>query len=484
MANYRNDLEHFIYEFCYDQILQAASAYVAEHPAALDLTFAKIKYPDAASLQSLILEHTANITISEDTIAFDAIASCIIELSQESFSGIKSAEITSWLRISCKATITDKLDAFIVQRVSPYNLPVNPERDGVSASANIVPIIRKDELDQEAEAFLKDHYAQALDHPCPVPILEIAKNEFHLDVLQGKCITNDLSIFGQICFADGEIELYDPFQTEESEKREVKRGTVIIDAKTFFDRNIGCVNNTLAHEVYHWYRHRLYAAIKMLLQKKAVIAHRCPVGNVYPADDEPWTDEQRMEWQANKIAPRILMPLPTFVIKVDELLQQYRYEEVDDKDSVMECIIDELSEFYRVSKQSAKIRMIDAGYTDAEKVYNYSRDSEPQFASISARDAFYEYHDNPEFQELIDSGLFAYVNGFFVINDAKFVELRSNGELSLTSYAWSNLGECTLQFTYRKVNITGRITWFASITCRSSPRVSPGWCRGSETSRV
>jgi hypothetical protein len=191
----------------------------------------------------------------------------------------------------------------------------------------------------------------------------------------------------------------------------------------------------------------------MLLNKKTIIAHRCPVGNIYPTDDEPWTDEQRMEWQANKIAPRILMPLPTFIIKVNELLNQYGYEEADDKESVLECIIDELSEFYRVSKQSAKIRMIDAGYTDAEKVYNYNRDSEPQFASISARDAFYEYHDNPEFQELIDSGLFSYVNGFFVINDPKFVELRPNGELSLTSYAWNNLGECTLQFTYRKVNI-------------------------------
>ena len=48
---------------------------------------------------------------------------------------------------------------------------------------------------------------------------------------------------------------------------------------------------------------------------------------VYPIESEEWTDEQRMEWQANNLAPRILMPIETFKIKVDQLYQQYSYED-------------------------------------------------------------------------------------------------------------------------------------------------------------
>ena len=452
MANYRNDLEQFIYEHCYNDILQAASAYLAMHPTALDLSFSRIKYPDFASILSLIPQFATNITIAGDKLSFDAVMSGIIELSEETYADVKRTELNQWLRISCIAVITDKLDSLVVDKIVTYKKGEDDSKEGVAASSNIVPIVHKDELDLEAEAFLTEHYSKALEEPCPVPILDIARDELHLNVIQGKCITEDFSIFGQICFAGGEVELYDPFESKK-EKTEVPRGTIVIDAMTFFDRNLGCVNNTLAHEVYHWYRHRLYAAVKLLLQGKKVIAHRCPAVSQYPKENEEWTDEQRMEWQANKIAPRILMPISTFTPKVQALLAEYGYDNAVDKDSVMECIIDELSEFYHVSKQSAKIRLIDAGFEDAAKVYNYDNSPEPVFSSIEPRDAFYEYYDNAEFRKLIDSGLFVYANGFFVVNDPRYVIRQSDGTLTLTDYAWRNIGECTIRFAYRKINV-------------------------------
>lgn len=452
MANYRNDLEEFVYEYCFNQILHTTTVFVAEHPAALDLTYSRIKYPDTATLMSLIPEFVTNIAISEDTLSFDAIMSGIIELSEENYGKIQTNETKQWLRISCIAIVTDKFDSLTVEKIIPYKKGFETEKEGIAASSNIVPIIRKDELDQEAESFLAIYYKKALERPCPVPILDIAETDYGLTVIQGKCITKDFSIFGQICFADGEIELYEPTEYE-TFKKEVSRGTIIIDAMTFFDRNLGCVNNTLAHEIYHWHRHRLYASIKRLLKKGNIIAHRCPVSNIYPSENEPWTDEQRMEWQANKIAPRILMPLSTFTVKVQELMTEYDYENATDKDSVMECIIDELADFYRVSRQSAKIRLIDIGYAEAANVYNYAPNAEPCFSVISSRDAFYEYHDNPEFRELINSGLFVYANNFFVINDPKYVIIRPDGSFAMTDYGWKNLGECTIQFTYRKVDI-------------------------------
>ena len=73
----------------------------------------------------------------------------------------------------------------------------------------------------------------------------------------------------------------------------------MIDAYTYWQRDSDCVNNTISHEVYHWHRHRLYAAIKHILRDEKFIARRCPADMSYPDDKEEWTDEQRMEWQTN-----------------------------------------------------------------------------------------------------------------------------------------------------------------------------------------
>ena len=52
---------------------------------------------------------------------------------------------------------------------------------------------------------------------------------------------------------------------------------------------------------------------------------------------------------------------------------------------------------------------------------------------------------------MIDTGLFRYVNGHFVINDDKYIEQDDDGKCELTDYAWANLEECTLQFTWQSL---------------------------------
>jgi len=43
--------------------------------------------------------------------------------------------------------------------------------------------------------------------------------------------------------------------------------------------------------------------------------------------------------------------------------------------------------------------------------------------------------------------MFRYVNGYFVINDGRYVTTDSFGQPALTDYALANLNECVLQFT-------------------------------------
>jgi len=443
-----NEIDQFIYKVCYKPMWEAVNTYINQHLYALDLTYSRIKYPDSALVEDMMLESSRNIRVAGDSLLFDAAVSCTIDLTQDNDNGYATHDIKQWLLISCEAVITSKLESLTVTDVRPYSRSQGHTSDGHAVSKNIVPIIYKKDLDSEATAFLLEYFPEALEKPIRVPIADIAK-KMGLDVIQGNRITDDFSIFGEICFSEGTVEVWDLFKCKHS-KLDVKRGTILIDAYTYWERNRGCINNTIAHEVFHWYRHRMYAAIKDILRNEKVIACRCPADIVYPKENEEWTDEQRMEWQANSIAPRILMPIETFRQKVDELYRKYRVAEMDGTvdAAVITCVADELADFYDVSRQSALIRMKEAGYSEASSMLNQI-DGVQQSFSIGNQEGFLEYIHNERFRDLIDSGLFRFVNGYFVIDDPRYIEKDETGRLALTEYAWDNLDSCTIRFTMK-----------------------------------
>ena len=450
MNKAQNEIEEFIYKICYRPIWESVNNYIAAHPTTLNLSMARIKYPDTAMLLDMLLEYVTHIRIDEDSLFFDAILSSTIELQQfDEYRGEMSCETSQWLIVSCKAVITDKLDSLRVSSVKPWSRDSKPSSNGIAASKSIVPIIYRKDLNKEATAFLEKYYPEALEEPMRVPIEDIAKDKLHLNVVQGYRITDDFSIFGQICFSPGKVKIYDLFKTSEKEE-EVPRGTILIDAYTYWQRNSGCVNNTIAHEVYHWHRHRLYAAIKSILRNEKFIACRCPADMVYPTENEEWTDEQRMEWQANNLAPRILMPIQTFKIKVDELYKQYDYENNPLKIAVLTCIADELASFYGVSRQSALIRMTETGYPEAKSVLQAINEKD-WHSYVSREDVFYEYSTNEDFRKLLDTGKFRYVDGYVVINDEKYIITDDKGKATLSEYTWDHLDECTLSFSWQRI---------------------------------
>ncbi|MDO4649010.1 MAG: ImmA/IrrE family metallo-endopeptidase [Eubacteriales bacterium] len=448
MDKSNNEISRFIYEICYPHIWSAVSDFLSKHLALLDLSYSRIKYPDSALIEDLLLEFTRNIRIDEDKLLFDAIISCTINLTENNYRGFASFDINQWFTVSCEALVTDRLERLNVSNVIRYTPGNNKPKPGQTVSTSIVPILYKKDLEEESRQFLEKYYPDALEKPMPVPIEDIAV-KMGLEIIQGNRITDDFSVFGEIYFSSGKANVYDLFKISEKTV-DVRRGTILVDAYTFWERNLGCVNNTIAHEVYHWYKHRMYAAIKHILYGKDFVACRCPSDMAYPQNDKEWTDIQRMEWQANKMAPRILMPAATFKIKVDELYKQYNYKDSPLKLAVLTCIADELAKFYGVSRQSALIRMVETGYKEAAGVYQGI--SSKYHAYISREDAFHAYSNNKELQELIDSGLFKYVdNYYFVINDPQFIESDDSGVPILTDYAWSHLEECTLQFSWATV---------------------------------
>jgi len=425
---------------------EKASQYISEHPYVLDLSRSRIKYPTSAYLENLSLEFTCNIRIAEDILSFDAVTNCSIALIEETEWNCGNSDIIQWLTISCEAKITDRLEHLKITNICPYQRGYRKTAKG-TFSSNIVPYIKKEDLEQEAEVFLKQYCPEALERPMCVPISAIAES-MGLTIIQGRCLTDDFSIFGEICFSAGNVELLDLFKCSKSTV-EVSRGTILIDAYTFWERNLGCVNNTIAHEVFHWYKHRMYAAIKHILRKERFVACRCPSNAVYPEKDMPWTDEQRMEWQANSLAPRILMPLATFKVKVAELYDKYRIvEEKDAQNSLLtELIAEELATFYAVSKQSVLIRMQEVGCSEAKVVLQFESINKPHY-DIEEADAFFVYSTNAELRRLLNDGLFVYAQKHFVINNPAYVFRTEDGKPELTQYALEHLDTCTLSFSW------------------------------------
>lgn len=154
------------------------------------------------------------------------------------------------------------------------------------------------------------------------------------------------------------------------------------------------------------------------------------------------------------------MPKKTFCQKVDELYASYGYASSSIKPDVLTRIADELASFYGVSRQSAIIRMIETGHPEASSIYQYDdKNNSDSHSYINQDEAFLEYSNNPRFRKLVDSGLFRYVDGYFVINDEQYLQTDDTGQLTLTDKAWSNLSECTLQFSWRHLRDDEKSRW-------------------------
>lgn len=210
----------------------------------------------------------------------------------------------------------------------------------------LLPYIPSSEYDNVAMEFLGRYYPDALNKPQRIPILDIAKNDVGLDV-EFMCLSEELDIYGITIFEDGNVEVYDSDEGIYDTKF-IKRKTVLIDPEAVKKTNIGCRNNTIAHECVHWYKHRMYYRMqKYTLPKKAKYC-KCSINGLNIYNDE----EELMERQAIGIAPRILMPKPIF----EEVAQSY--------DNLTENSwreIAEIADFFDVSKQSVTIRLRECG---------------------------------------------------------------------------------------------------------------------------
>lgn len=316
--------------------------------------------------------------------------------------------------------------------------------------------------DAEAEKFLSAYgYEDAITTPMAVPIWDIAKR-MSLEVIQTECLSYDDSVQGAIAFSDGIIDVYD-WNSQEFVGYEVRSGLVFIDATI---GNTGRIRNTLAHECFHWYKHRHYFNYNRVHNNGQEFAFRCEKSNVKATNQATiHTDTETMEWQAKMMAPRILMPKRAAKALLTDLIS--RSEGYVNRVEATELIVIEFANTFEVSRQSAAIRMVELGFADAEPYCTYDT-AETDFADgakyksqakthrapIDLLTAFKVYSENEMLRETLRTGAFVFADGYFALNDARYVTYAKNHQANLTVYAKAHLAECTLDFSTKLVSTT------------------------------
>lgn len=432
----------------YDEIKDATLASLESDP---DLD--KKKYN--VSLSDIEIENVVHIEQPrEGIISFDVIVSCDIETTRRKASGQPNF-LEKWLSVHCEVSIGIELTEFSIISVGKCEAQEESENDRFSGE--LVPIIARDDFDKEATRFLERYYPEALSSPVPVPIRQIAEEVMHLTIEEDTRLSEELSIFGMVIFEDGRVL----GNNKSVLISKAKRGSMYIDPRVYYEKNYGTVTSTIAHECYHWYRHQPYHALMKMIGAKDDVGKviQCSI-QPNGKDTEKWKAIDWMEWQANGVALHILMPYQTCRTVIDGLLEKY-FNSVDEieRHIGLEQVIDDLAAFYGVSRQAAKTRMRQLGYSVVDGVYTYVNGHYiPQFSfdpasigknqtfTLSATDLFKAYCCSKEFRSLIDSGKVAYVDGHLCLNKSEYVTLDNNGIYHLTKYALAHVDECCYVF--------------------------------------
>lgn len=363
-----------------------------------------------------------------------------------------------WMMAHCRGNLDKNLEDFEILKVSKYN-GKNHVKDPMDDS--LVPVIPKEKLEEVATEFLRDNFPEALRVPQrgqPPIWVDPTTLADHMGLtIKSQRIRKDASVFGQIYFDDTDTEMYDENLDEDITVR-IEGRTIVVDPKMYLLRNLGSINNTIVHECVHWYKHRKAFRLEQLFNADAAYISCEIMGN---ADSQISIQSTKyMERQANQLAPRIQMPKEPFIMKAKEHIA-YFMRETNAKHTVdvMEMVITALEQDFGVSRQAAKIRLVDLGFEEAIGTFNYVDDHyvKPygfrkgsvkinQTFTISAQDAAIQRFTNQELLEKTANGDYLFVDNHYVYNAPLYVGYDEDGSLCLTDYARAHMDECCLVF--------------------------------------
>ena len=446
-------------------------------------TNAQIPKPEQVIVSNADIERIDLYRKSESEVYVDVIISVELTLYDHLGKRLISDSMSQWYRVRTFSDLSPgDLSFNSLEFIAVYDRNTLPP--GRALDDYLVPYARMALLDSEGAEILARYFPEALEKPCRIDGEELARR-MKLQVKYCR-LTADCAIRGQMYFEDRTVEVYDKFNRVQ--QKHIPANTIVVDVSSCIDDDLNLkrelINDTLIHECIHADRHRLFY-LGQRLYNEEIRCLSCSLPSIkagaqidagYELSKSLDIDEavigdaslsmrspiDWIEWQANRFTPRIRMPASTTEQKIKELYakSRSRYPNMSPGKRTANVVSD-LAAFFGVSKQSAKIRMIELGYSEAQGVLNFVNGayvdnhsftpgalSQNQSFTIGFKDALELFETNQTFRDRICAGSYQYIDGHYCLSESKYV-YRRNGELRLTSYARAHMDECCLVFTIR-----------------------------------
>lgn len=463
MAHTRSIKEYISNRF-YNELCAAAGDVIDRDWGSFGITCYKLNRPGKPEIEDVNVEHVWVNDEPGSAIQFDCAVSVSLIIRDQDYHYDSEEEKTVWIMARCRGDLDRNLNDFEIFSCTPYD---GKNRQKKPLDDSLVPYISADSLEQEATDILKQYYPEALrpplhsEDPVWVDPLELARR-LNLKVITAE-ISPDCSVFGQIYFEPAKAKIYDS-ESDQPSELQVQAGTILADPNVSFLRCLGALNNSIVHECVHWIKHRKAFALAKLYNADVSNISCEVVGGAETAFGGKATEF--MEMQANQLAPRIQMPATPFKARANKLIRRalHRTGAAHTVD-VMQEVIEQLQVDFGVSRQAAKIRLVELGYEEAIGTFTYIdghyvrpysfRKGACQYNqtfAIGAQDAAIQRHINPELWNLTQGGDYLFVENHYVYNAPLYLQYAEDGSLELTEYARSHVDECCLLFDMK---ITG-----------------------------
>lgn len=264
------------------------------------------------------------------------------------------------------------------------------------------------------------------------------------------------NICGKIYFDPATVKIYKKYPLPDLTETNISAGTILIDPNCKF----GTLSNTIIHECVHWKWHKLFFEMKKLLTKDPVSMPYKESGSSSKAGSKA-AEIDWIEWQANELAPKILMPASMtrkYIKDKFAALRRTTPENVRDAE-VFQQTIASTAAFFNVSKSSAKLRAAELGFEQANGVFVYvdgkyikpfsfdknalGKNETFVIDSVSAAKLVI---DSPDLYALFLANKIVFVNNMLCINNEKYIQYDKEGFPSITRYALDHVDECCLVF--------------------------------------
>lgn len=227
---------------------------------------------------------------------------------------------------------------------------------------NGVPVVSKKELDAFGERFVRDFQPEVLMNPAPVDIESFI--ECYLGMTPDYQFLSHNGIYlGMTVFNDtNKVPVFDPINNR-AEYITAKARTVIIDNRLLEENQQHRYRFTLGHEASHDILHSGFFSYNpdqmSIFDTPMVPMIQCRVDSTTPKRTDPkvWTDQERMEWQANRLSSAILMPYSAVGIVAK------RYPNFQNSVRDYFSLIQDVVRTFDVSAEAATYRLKELGYS-------------------------------------------------------------------------------------------------------------------------